>query len=74
MATMPAPAYLSSGIAASTATATHDPMGVRSVGCTLASVRDAGRRLSRAMPKQSRTVAAMMHRQHTRMAADTTSR
>src|ERR1700722_12600827 len=74
MATMPAPAYLSMGMAAITATAMHDQMGVRSVGCTLAKWRESGSRLSRAMPKQRRTVAAMMAMQQTKIAAETTSR
>ena len=74
MAMMPAPAYLNSGIAAKIATAMQQKIGVCKVGCTLDNVADAGRRLSRDMPKHSRMVAVMMARQHTRMAADTTAR
>ena len=59
---------------ASTAIAMHAPIGVCSFGCTQLSCFEAGNALSRDMPKQSRTVAVMIDRQHTKIAAETTSR
>ncbi len=50
------------------------PTGVCRLGDTFASGLDTGSWLSRAMPKQSRIVAAMMDRQQTKIAAETTSR
>ena len=74
MAMMPAPEYWMNGMAASTATAMQVQTGVRSFGATRASGRENGSRLSRDMPKHSRIVAAMIDRQQTKMAAETTSR
>ena len=48
--------------------------GCAAVGATLASGREKGSRLSRDIPKHRRIVAAMIDRQHTKIAADTTSR
>src|SRR5262249_8694702 len=62
------------GIAATRATPTQDQSGVCSLGATLASGLDSGNWLSRAMPKHSLIVAAMIDRQQTKMAADTTAR
>ena len=59
---------------ASTPTATHDPTGVCSLGCTQLSCFDPGNASSRDIPKQSRTVEVMIDRQHTKIAAETTSR
>ena len=56
------------------ATATQAQTGVCRLGATRASGLDSGSRLSRAIPKHSRIVAAMIDRQQTKMAAETTSR
>src|SRR5690242_17004903 len=74
MAMMPAPENWMNGIAAITATAMQDQTGVCRFGATLDSWPDSGSWLSRAMPKQSLIVAAMIDRQHTKIAADTTNR
>src|ERR1700727_1080467 len=74
MATMAAPEYFRNGIAAITATVTQGHTGVCRLGATRDSGRDQGSWPSRAMPKHSRIVAAMMDRQHTKIAAETTSR
>src|ERR1700691_2033175 len=74
IAMVPAPEYLMNGIAAATATTVHDHTGVRRPGETLYSAREAGSWLSRAIPKQSRIVAARIDRQQTKIAAETTNR
>ena len=71
---IPAPAYCSIGMNASTPTAMHEPIGVCSFGCTQLSCFDAGSTPSRDIPKQSRTVEVMIERQQTKIAAATTSR
>src|SRR5260370_13427434 len=74
IAMVPAPEYLMNGTAASTAISTHDHTGVCSLGATRASGREIGSWLSRDIPKQSLIVAAMIDRQQTKIAAETTSR
>src|ERR1700677_4786657 len=74
IAMVPAPEYLMNGIAAITATTMHDHTGVCSPGETLDSAPEAGSWLSRAIPKQSRIVAARIDRQQTKIAAETTNR
>ena len=74
MAMMPAPVYWRNGIADSTAIVMQAQTGVCSLGETFDSGRDSGSWLSRAIPKQSRMVAAMIDRQQTKIAAETTSR
>ena len=74
MAMMPAPENWMNGIAASSAITMQVHDGVCSLGATLASGLENGSWLSRAMPKHSRIVAAMIDRQQTKIAADTTSR
>src|SRR5215469_1441138 len=69
-----APVNWMNGIAAMTAIAMHVQTGVCRLGETRASGLENGSWLSRAMPKQSRIVAAMIDRQQTKIAADTTSR
>src|SRR6266567_3423622 len=69
-----APANWMKGIALSTATAITDQYGVWSRGLTFASGFESGNWLSRAMPKASRTVDVMIAMQHTKIAAETTSR
>src|SRR5262249_6185230 len=74
MATMAAPENWMNGIAAIRATTMQVHGGVCSLGATLASGLENGSWLSRAMPKHSRIVAAMIDRQQTKIAADTTNR
>src|SRR5712692_9132041 len=74
MAMIPAPEYFRNGTAASTAMVMQVQMGVCRLGETRASGRENGSWLSRAIPKQSRIVAAMIDRQQTKIAAETTSR
>ena len=62
------------GTAASTATMMQAQTGVCRLGETLDSSLENGSWLSRDMPKHSRIVAAMIDRQQTKMAADTTNR
>src|SRR6266511_2400033 len=69
-----APANWMNGIAESAPMATHDHTGVCSLGFTLASGLENGSWLSRAMPKPRRMVDVRMDMQHTKMAAETTSR
>src|SRR5215831_7917180 len=68
------PAYFRNGTAASSATTMQVQTGVCKLGATLASGRENGSWLSRAMPKASRIVAARIDRQQTKIAAETTSR
>ena len=74
IAMIPTPAYLRNGTAASTATTMQVQTGVCSVGETRASGLENGSVLSRDMPKHSRIVAAMIDRQQTKIAAETTAR
>ena len=74
IAMIPAPEYCQNGIAAIHATAMQLHTGVCSLGETLARNAEPGSWLSRAMPKHSLIVAAMIDRQQTKIAADTTSR
>ena len=74
MATIPAPENCQNGIAAMHATAMQLHTGVCRLGETLLRNAEPGSWLSRAMPKHSRIVAAMMDRQQTKIAAATTSR
>ena len=62
------------GTAESTATVMQVQSGVCRLGETFASGPEIGSWLSRAIPKQSRMVAAMMDRQQTKIAAETTNR
>ena len=71
---VPAPENWMNGTAASTAMVMQVQTGVCSLGDTFDSGPENGSCLSRDMPKHSRIVAAMMDRQHTKIAADTTSR
>ena len=71
---IPTPAYLMNGMAESSATTTQVQTGVCRLGDTLASGLENGNWLSRAMPKQSRIVAARIERQQTKIAAETTNR
>ena len=73
MAMIPAPEYFRNGTAASTATTMQAHTGVCRVGETLDHSPENGSWLSRDMPKHSRIVAAMIDRQQTKMAADTTT-
>src|SRR5271169_4835124 len=74
IAMIPTPAYLRKGTAESSATAMHVHTGVCRLGDTLDSGFEIGSWLSRAIPKQSLIVAAMIDRQQTKIAAETTSR
>ena len=74
IAMIPAPEYCQNGIAAIHATAMQLHTGVCRLGETLARNVEPGSWLSRAMPKHSLIVAAMIDRQQTKTAADTTSR
>src|SRR5580698_11272732 len=74
IAMIPTPAYLMNGMAEISATTMQAQTGVCRLGDTLASGPENGNRLSRAIPKQSRIVAARIDRQHTKIAAETTSR
>src|SRR5919108_3445655 len=74
IAMIPAPLYCQNGMAAIQATAMQLHTGVCRLGETLASALEPGSWLSRAMPKHSLIVAAMIDRQQTKIAADTTSR
>src|SRR5260370_23230028 len=74
MAMIVTPEYWMNGTAASTATTMHVHVGVCRLGETLDSGRENGSWLSRDIPKHSRIVAAMIDRQHTKIAAETTSR
>src|SRR5579859_4263255 len=74
MAMVPAPEYWMNGTAASTAIAMQVQTGVCRLGATRDSGLENGRVLSRDMPKHSRMVAAMIDRQQTKMAAETTNR
>ena len=71
---IPAPGYLMDGIAASTAITMQVQTGVCRLGATFDSGPENGSWLSRDIPKHSRMVAAMMDRQQTKIAAETTSR
>src|ERR1700758_2396396 len=71
---MPAPEYSMNGTAESTATVMQDQTGVCRLGATRDSDLENGSWLSRDMPKHSRIVAAMIDRQQTKIAAETTSR
>src|SRR6478735_1430176 len=74
MAMVAAPENWMKGIAAIAATAMQVHTGVCSLGETLARNPEPGSWLSRDMPKHSLMVAAMIDRQQTKIAADTTSR
>ena len=74
MAMIATPANWIIGIPARTPIAMQEPIGVCSPGCTLASAFDPGSRSSRAIPNASRIVAVRMAIQHTKIAAETTSR
>src|SRR3984893_9545528 len=74
MAMIATPEYWMNGAAASTAIAMQVQPGVCRLGETLASGWANGSWLSRAIPKHSRIVAAMIDRQQTKIAAETTSR
>src|SRR2546423_15116261 len=74
IAMIPAPENCQNGIAAIHATAMQLHIGVCRLGETLARNDEPGSWLSRAMPKHSLIVAAMIDRQETKTAADTTSR
>src|ERR1700748_3037402 len=74
IAMIPAPENCQNGIAAIHATAMQLHIGVCRPGETLARNLEPGSWLSRAMPKHSLIVAAMIDRQQTKTAADTTSR
>src|ERR1700737_1901514 len=74
MAMIVTPEYWMNGTAASAATTMHVHTGVCRLGETLDSRPETGSWLSRAMPKQSRMVAARIDRQQTKIAAETTSR
>ena len=71
---IPAPEYWMKGIAAMAPTAMQLHTGVCRLGDTRDRNLDPGSWLSRDMPKHSRIVAARIDRQHTKIAADTTSR
>src|SRR5271165_5285991 len=68
------PAYSMNGTADSSAITMHAHTGVCRFGATRASGLENGSRLSRAIPKQSLIVAAMIDRQQTKIAAETTNR
>src|SRR5262249_61612725 len=68
------PEYWMNGTAASSATTMQVQTGVCRLGDTRDSGLDIGRVLSRHMPKHSRMVDAMIDKQQTKMAAETTSR
>jgi hypothetical protein len=68
------PAYSTIGMAASRPTTMHENTGVCSFGLTCFSTVEPGSTPSRDMPKQSRIVDVMIERQHTKIAAATTSR
>src|ERR1700729_2045816 len=68
------PAYLMNGMAEISATTMQVQTGVCRLGDTLASAPENGSWLSRAIPKQSRIVAARIDRQQTKIAAETTNR
>src|SRR5215467_10628004 len=74
IAIIPAPEYWMNGTAASTAMTMQVQTGVCRLGATFASGRENGSVLSRDMPKHSRIVAAMIDRQQTKIAAETTNR
>src|SRR5690348_17669731 len=74
MAMIPAPEYWMNGMAAITAMAMQVHSGVCRLGETFDRYLEKGSVLSRDMPKHSRMVAAMIDRQQTKMAAQTTSR
>src|SRR5580693_3344251 len=74
IAMIPAPEYCQKGIAAIAATAMQLHTGVCRVGDTRDRNLDPGSWLSRAIPKQSRIVAARIDRQQTKIAAETTNR
>src|SRR6516162_2984583 len=71
---IPAPEYWMNGTAARIATTMQVQMGVCRPGDTFDSGLENGSVLSRDIPKQSRIVAAMIDRQHTKIAAETTNR
>src|SRR5262245_27597278 len=62
------------GTAATSATTMHDQTGVCRCGLTLDSAFEPGSCPSRDIPNASRTVEVMIDMQHTKIAADTTSR
>src|SRR5215831_15237719 len=74
MAMMGAPEYWMNGTAASTAMTMQVQTGVCRLGDTRDSGLEIGSVLSRDMPKHSLMVDAMIDRQQTKMAAQTTSR
>src|SRR5262245_37667865 len=74
MAMIPAPENWMNGTAASTAIVMQVHTGVCRLGDTFDSGLEKGNWLLRDMPKQSRIVEAMIDRQQTKMAAETTSR
>src|SRR5215467_9448292 len=74
IAMIPAPEYWRNGTAASTAMVMQVQTGVCRLGDTRASGLEIGSVLSRDMPKHSRIVDAMIDRQQTKIAADTTNR
>src|ERR1700722_15108833 len=74
MATIAAPENWMKGIAAIAMTAMQLHPGVCSPGDTRDRNLDPGSWLSRDMPKHSRIVAAMIDRQQTKIAAETTNR
>src|SRR5690348_2463832 len=74
IARMPAPAYRTSGTAASSVTTMHATHGVCSLGLTFDNVDEAGSWSSRAMPKHSRITFAWIASRQMKMAIDTTTR
>ena len=71
---IPAPAYWSIGMNASTPIAMQVKIGVCNVGCTFESTDEPGSAPSRAMPNPRRMVDVWIERQQTKIAAATTSR
>ena len=74
MAIVVAPENWMNGMAEITAIAMQVHTGVCRLGDTFDSTLEKGSVLSRDIPKHSRIVAAMIDRQQTKIAADTTSR
>src|ERR1700751_1372410 len=74
MAMIPAPEYWRNGMAGITAIAMQVHTGGCRLGETCDSPLEMGSVLSRDMPKHSRIVAAMIDRQQTKIAAETTNR
>ena len=74
IAMIPTPAYLRNGTAARTAIAMQVQTGVCRLGESRASGLANGTVLSRNIPKHSRMVDAMIDRQQTKIAAESTAR